>query len=123
MAEELSIGIETLRYYEKLGLIPLPDRDKNGYRVFSEDYMPKLKFIVIAKKYGFSLKEIHKFVDIVENRAVQKNEIKLVLNDKIKNVEHQIKELGELKKLLFSLAQSDKVGECNTFQSLMKNIT
>ena len=58
LVEELEINKETIRYYEKIGLFSEPKRDKNGYRIYSKEDIEKIKFILIVKNFGFSLKEI-----------------------------------------------------------------
>lgn len=55
LAKELNINKETIRYYEKIGLLSTPKKDKNGYRLYSEDDMQIIRFIIVAKNFGFSL--------------------------------------------------------------------
>jgi len=58
LVKEFNINKETIRYYEKIGLISETKRAKNGYRLYSKEDIEKIKFIFIIKKFGFSLKEI-----------------------------------------------------------------
>jgi hypothetical protein len=60
IAKELGIGIETLRYYEKLGLIQEPSRSSKGYRIYYDNDIAKINHILMIKKYGFPLREIVK---------------------------------------------------------------
>jgi DNA-binding transcriptional MerR regulator len=60
IAKLANINIETLRYYEELGLLSLPQRSESGYRLYSEEVLDRLVFIQNAKSYGFTLKEIQK---------------------------------------------------------------
>ena len=57
-ANELNINKETIRYYEKIGLLHEPKRDTNGYRKYTKEDLERLRFILFAKDYDFSLKEI-----------------------------------------------------------------
>jgi len=65
IAKELGIKIDTIRYYEKIGLIPKPKRLENGYRVYSEKHIYIIKFIISSKNFGFTLKEIKKVLGIL----------------------------------------------------------
>ncbi|WP_054940456.1 MerR family transcriptional regulator [Paenibacillus ihuae] len=60
MAKAAKVNIETLRYYEKHGLLPAPQRSESGYRLYNEETLQRLLFIRNAKRCGFTLKEIKK---------------------------------------------------------------
>ncbi|MGA2141013.1 MAG: MerR family transcriptional regulator [Brevinematales bacterium] len=100
LAKEAGIGIETLRYYEKMELIKPPARASNGYRVYTEEDANKIKHILGAKKYGFSLREIKIMIDKAENMKLDSNDFEILFRDKIKDIDKQINELKSLKKLL-----------------------
>jgi MerR family mercuric resistance operon transcriptional regulator len=103
LSKELGIGIETLRYYEKLKLIPKPVRDRNNYRVYSEEYVSIINHILIAKKYGFSLNEIKTVFELAKKTEFDTEDIKLILGNKLRDVEKQIIELNDLKSILHKL--------------------
>jgi DNA-binding transcriptional MerR regulator len=106
IARELGIGIETLRYYEKTGLIPEPERAGNGYRVYSDDDLNVLRHIIGMKKYGFSLKEIKAILNISDNHKFSRAEVRKILSQKTKDIDSQIIELNNIKKLLLKLIKS-----------------
>lgn len=58
VARECDVNVETVKYYEKRGLLPKPDRNGAGYRIFTESTIHDLKFIKQAQRLGFSLEEI-----------------------------------------------------------------
>lgn len=64
LSQQLGIPAHTIRYYERLGLIPYPFRAYNGYRVYSKEHEERLIFIQKAKRFGLSLNEIKTLVDI-----------------------------------------------------------
>ena len=103
LAKKLGIGIETLRYYEKLKLIPAPERSNNGYRIYTEEDASKINHILTAKKYGFSLKEIK---SALLNAEPKSEEINFLLHNKIQDIDKQISELNNLKSNLLKLIQS-----------------
>lgn len=61
LAKIVQISSETIRYYEKINLIPKPMKFENGYRKYSEIYIYRLKLLKKAKSFGFTLKEISDF--------------------------------------------------------------
>jgi MerR family transcriptional regulator, copper efflux regulator len=58
VAKEAGVGVETLRYYEREGLVKEPPRRDSGYRQYPEDVVKRIHFIKRAQELGFSLKEI-----------------------------------------------------------------
>lgn len=66
LAKETSISVDTIRYYEGLGLIPRPPRTESGYRQYPEETAERLHFISKAKSVGFTLQEILHFVHLRE---------------------------------------------------------
>ncbi len=121
-AELFSIGKETLRYYESINLLPNPIRNESGYRIYSEEDLLRIKFIVQMKNYGFSLKEIADLIKMVRNEKCA-NQDKLVnyIYNKIIEVENQIKELYQLIELLKTVKENKQLGECDFFKSLIIN--
>ncbi len=110
IAKELGVGNETLRYYEKIGIIPKPKRTDSCYRIYSENDLLRLKFIKRLKSLGFSLNEIQAVMGMLNrdnsvNNEILKNQIGL----KIEEIDQRISALNELKKML-SLSGS-RLGE------------
>lgn len=64
LSQQLGIPPHTIRYYERLGLIPAPSRADNSYRVYSNEHEERLLFIQKAKRFGLSLEEIKTLIDI-----------------------------------------------------------
>jgi DNA-binding transcriptional MerR regulator len=102
LANKMGIGIDTLRYYEKIKLVPNPDRGKNGYRIYHDEDVNRLKLIIKAKKYGFTLEEIKTILKISKNNGLSKDDIIQMIQHKMKDVDKQIIELNELKQILYA---------------------
>lgn len=122
LAELFNIGKETLRYYESINLLPNPTRNESGYRVYSEEDLLRIKFIVRMKNYGFTLREIS---DLIKNVSTEKcaEQDKLVnyIDSKIIGIENQIEELYQLIGLLNTIKENKHLGECDFFKSLISN--
>lgn len=122
LAELFNIGKETLRYYENINLLPNTTRNESGYRVYSEEDVLRIKFILQMKNYGFSLREISDLIEMVSNDKCA-NQDKLVdyIDNKITGVVNQIKELYQLIELLNKVKENKHLGECDFFKSLINN--
>ena len=62
LARQSDVNLETIRYYERKGLLPKPPRSTSGYRQFSRDSVRRVRFIKRAQELGFSLKEIQELL-------------------------------------------------------------
>ncbi len=96
---------ETLRFYEKKGLLPKPTRTSSGYRVFSSDIIDRLEFIKIAKEAGFSLKEIIDILNLGKRTVLTKRELNSVAQDKIETIDEKIESLKKMRQLLVNFTR------------------
>lgn len=117
-----NIGKETLRYYEEIKLMPVTTRDENGYRVYFDEDLLRLEFIIKMKKYGFSLKEISNLIKMIsDDKDVDKDKLTDYIDDKIDIIKKQINELCQLIKALNTVKENKHLGECEFFRSLITN--
>ena len=101
ISDILKIGIETLRYYEKLGIIPEPKRSETSYRLYNNDDILRLKFIKRLKELGFSLKEIYEILQLLkDNKNENKGILKNKCLEKISEIESKILTMNTLKETL-----------------------
>ena len=106
LAEKLGIGIETLRYYERIGILPLPEREANGYRSYGDGDAAVIEHILVAKRYGFKLKEIMDFRRAMEGIDQDEVDILPLLRKKLGDVRSQMESLESLAKGLEELIES-----------------
>lgn len=99
LVKQLNINKETIRYYERIGLISETIRDKNGYRIYTKEDMEKIKFILIVKRFGFSLKEISTLIHD-EILCGDIKSIKKFVEDKVNEINDKINQLDATKRLL-----------------------
>lgn len=94
LAKACGVKADTLRFYEKNGLISPGIRNESGYRLYSEQDKRRLEFIIRAKSVGFSLADIGELLDLDTNKAkVTCQEVKAVADTKLACVEQKIIEL------------------------------
>jgi len=105
LARETGINIETVRYYENIRLLPKPKRRESRYRVYDENDLARVKFIVRAKELGFTLKEIKDLLGLKIESTSTCGDIKNLAEEKIKIVDEKIRDLKNIKKHLSKLAR------------------
>ncbi len=97
------IPVETIRYYEKAGLMPKPSRTTNNYRTYNQDHIDRLRFIRNCRSLDLSHDEIRALLDLSEQQIDNCEEATQVLAEHIKHVQDRIQELRHLEKKLLSL--------------------
>ena len=97
VADLTGCNIETIRYYERVGLLPEPLRSDNGYRRYTEDQVSRLHFIEHAKQLGFSNDAIRELLEIATgSNAHTRAEVKELTENHIASIEGRIAELQKM---------------------------
>ena len=119
LSKQSGIHLETIRYYEKMGLMPEPKRLANGYRDYDEASLKQLKFIKTCRALDFSLAEI-KFFNALKTPQSQHCEVDSMLAKHLVSVEEKIAELTEIKHFLQSLITEDdhQAADCKAMAQL-----
>ena len=105
LAERAGISTDTLRYYEKMGLIKAARRSESGYRMYGEEAKRILQFIKGAKTLNFTLEEIRQLLTLNRSDKATCAEVLKHTTGKISEAEQKIRELKEVKKILTSLVE------------------
>ena len=101
IAKASGVGIDTLRYYEKEGLLRPAGRTDSGYRQYGQDAVQQMQFILKSKALGFSLQEIRELLSLRIDREHQPcSSVKDLAQAKLKNIETKIAELQRMHKAL-----------------------
>jgi MerR family transcriptional regulator, copper efflux regulator len=124
VARRAGIGVETIRFYEREGLLAAPARRDSGYRLYTEGVIGRIRFIRRAKELGFSLKEIKELLQLRRNSSSTCEDIREKAEAKITNVETKIGMLKKMKQALTELSAACKgrtsLGECPILEFLDK---
>lgn len=99
------VGIETVRFYEREGLLAKPARTLSGYRQFDEAVIARLQFIQRAKELGFTLNEIKELLSLRVDPDTSCEDVRARAEAKIADVEGKIRTLQRMKKALVRLTQ------------------
>ena len=125
LAKEAGINLETVRYYERQGLLPKPPRSASGYRLFPSEAALRLKFIQRAKELGFSLREIQELLSLRVSPRSKRADIREKAEAKIGDIDAKIKTLEAMKKSLRKLTKScarcGPAADCPILESLEGN--
>lgn len=106
VAELAEVNKETVRYYEKRGLIPKPDRRRSGYRIFTKRHIDQIKFIKRAQELGFTLNEIKELLELRIDENSTCSEIKQEAQEKYQDVVEKIEDMQRIKTILVDLIDS-----------------
>lgn len=123
LAKQSGVGVQTVRFYERKGLLPKPARRASGYREYEPEDAVRIRFIKRAQDLGFTLKEIHELLKLngssgKRGSMASCSDVKKKADDKLAEVEAKIKDLQRMKKTLRELsdacAEGDKaVSQCD----------
>lgn len=124
VADKAGVHIETIRYYERRGLIQKPIRKHSGYRHYSLETVTRIRFIKHAQELGFSLHEIFELLSLRLDKKTPCSEVKKRAESKIKNIEEKILILKKMKKALTGLTKACRgrgpITECPILEALEK---
>jgi MerR family mercuric resistance operon transcriptional regulator len=124
LARESNVNLETIRYYERRGLIPKPPRNASGYRQYSQEDIARTKFIKRAQALGFSLREILEIFSLRMEPGTTCGDIKARVEAKIDEVEQKIADLRQMREALLNLVSKctgkGPVGKCPILEILNK---
>lgn len=112
-ARSLGVGVDTLRYYERIGLVPRPARTAGNARLYDQQDMSRLRFIRRAQKMDFSLEEIGMLLRMRADPANAREEVRTLTARKLEMVEARLEELTKLRdelRLLLNLCRKGRGG-------------
>ena len=122
LARSVGVDTQTIRFYEREGLLPPPDRQDNGYRIYTERHVERLAFIRRCRILELSLAEIHELQSYQGAPHQPCRVINTLLDDHLAHVRSRITDLQVLEKQLTSLRAScndDRdIGACGVLEGL-----
>ncbi len=116
VARQAGVGVETVRFYEREGLITEPMRSGSGYRQYPEEAVSRIRFIRRAKELGFALREVRELLSLRVAPDTSTTEVKAHAQAKMADIEQKIRMLRRMKKTLEDLTDAcdgcGPVGDC-----------
>ena len=106
LAERAGVNVQTVRYYERRDLLPEPDRKASGYRVYEEEDLLRLRFILRAKDLGFTLSEIGELLDLRVDPHSTADDVRVRAQEKMADVDAKIRDLRQIRRVLGQLVET-----------------
>ena len=106
VAREAGIGVETVRFYEREGLVERPARRLSGYRQFEPNAVARLRFIKQAQRLGFTLREIKELLALKLDPGATRAQVRERAVDKIADIDRRIADLRRMKKAIAPLIEA-----------------
>lgn len=117
------VNIETIRYYEKIGLIPAPPRNEGRQRVYDASHLKRLTFIRRGRELGFSLDQIRELLGLVRGADLTCAEVKTMTDAHVADIRRKVKDLRKLERALAELTaqcSGNAVPDCPILEALSR---
>ncbi len=125
VAKQADIHIETIRYYERRGLLPDPPRTEAGYRQYDAESVTRLRFIKEAQALGFTLEEIQGLLALRVDKETSCEDVRRQAEHKVADIEAKISALqamhDALQEMIGACAQGGPSGECPLLETLERH--
>lgn len=121
LAKLTGCNLETIRYYENIGVMPEPPRTSKNYRAYDESHVGRLRFIMRSRELGFTLEEVRDLLALVDGGAQTCGEVQALANTHLTSVRAKIADLRRIEHVLSStVAQctGDDVPDCPVIDAL-----
>lgn len=121
LARRTGCNLETIRYYEKINLMPEPPRTESGYRIYDQTHVARLRFILRGRELGFSIEELRGLLSLVDHGTQTCAEVKALTERHLTDVRAKIADLKRIEKVLAATAaqcSGEQVPECPVLETL-----
>ena len=123
LSEKTGCNIETIRYYERIDIMPKPPRTAGGHRVYREEHLKRLTFIRRSRELGFTLEDVRNLLLLVDGDDFTCDEVKTMTMEHADDVHRKIADLKKLERVLKDMvAQCDRgdVPDCPVIDALFQ---
>ena len=113
--------VETIRYYERIGLLATPDRTGGNYRAYGQDALARLSFIRRARDLGFSLDQVRELLTLASQDQRDCGSVDAIANSHLAEIDRKLADLAALRRELSAVIAScngGKIAECRILESL-----
>jgi MerR family mercuric resistance operon transcriptional regulator len=121
MSAATGVNIETIRYYERIGLMPKPPRSEGGHRVYDATHLKRLAFIRRGRELGFSLDEVRDLLGLARGHGLTCAQVKAMTEQHVIEIRRKVKDLKRLERVLGDLAaqcHGKEVPDCPILEGL-----
>lgn len=121
LSAQTGVNIETIRYYERIGVMPAPPRTEGRQRVYDENYLKRLTFIRRGRELGFSLDQVRDLLGLVRGHDLTCADVKVMTERHVAEIRRKLKDLKRLQRVLNDLAaqcHGHAVPDCPILEAL-----
>jgi MerR family mercuric resistance operon transcriptional regulator len=126
LAKKTGCHLETIRYYERIGLMPSPPRSLSGYRQYTTEDVERLNFIVGSRALGFHLDEVRSLLRLASEPTLSCAEVDTLAREHLSQINDKQRELAalasELQAMIEACGQASR-GQCTVLRSLGRCVT
>ena len=123
LSERSGVNIETIRYYEKVGIMPSPARSASGYRIYGPEHARRLHFVRRGRELGFSLDELRGLLHLVDGHTFTCAQVHSLTIQHLKDIRQKVADLRRLERVMSDMARQcrgDQVPECPIIDALFE---
>jgi MerR family mercuric resistance operon transcriptional regulator len=123
LARESGVNIETIRYYERVGVMPRPARTAGGYRLYRGDHVKRLGFVRRGRELGFSLDELRDLLRLVDRHSYTCKEVRALTLSHVADIRRKITDLRRLASVMRGIAShcsGERIPECPIIDALFQ---
>jgi MerR family mercuric resistance operon transcriptional regulator len=121
LSKQSGVNIETIRYYERIGVMPNPRRSAGGYRMYGPDHLKRLTFVRRGRELGFSLDELRDLLRLVDGHSYTCAEVHNLAVEHLAEIRRKIADLRRLQRVMNEMAaecSGDRIPECPIIDAL-----
>lgn len=123
LSTRAAVNIETVRYYERVGLLPSPPRTEGGHRLYAEAHVKRLTFVRRARELGFTLEEIRALLGLADERPTSCARARSLATKHLGDVRDKIADLRRMERVLtqtVALCEDGDRPECPLLEALFR---
>ena len=113
LSKRTGVHVETIRYYERIGILPKPDRSPGGQRLYPEQYRWRLAFVRRARDLGFSLDDVRALLQLTGGQPMACAKVKGITEKHVADIRQKIKDLNQLERMLSAMVTQCKGEEAS----------
>jgi MerR family mercuric resistance operon transcriptional regulator len=111
LASKTGCNIETIRYYEQIGMLPPPPRSEGGHRLYGQNLIKRLNFVLRSRDLGFTLEEIRELLRVVDGGNYTCAQVEALAHEHVQDIRQKIADLKKLKIVLERMASQCSGGK------------
>lgn len=123
LSKRSGVNIETIRYYEKVGIMPSPARSAGGFRIYGPEHARRLHFVRRGRELGFSLDKLRGLLRLVDGHNFNCSQVHSLTVQHLMDIHQRIADLRRLEQVMTDMARQckgDKVPECPIIDALFE---